>query len=110
MDIIDMSNNTIEELRSKINGNEKLILIDFYAFWCEPCIMLNPVIEKIASNYRDIVDIYKVDVDKNPEVADEYKVTNIPTLVIQKQDEIQSNIIGYKSYEELEKTLKDSIE
>ncbi len=110
MDIIDMSDNSIEELRSKINDNEKLVLIDFYAFWCEPCIMLNPVIARIADDYKDNVEVYRVDVDKNPEVADEYKITNIPTLVFQKQDEIKNNIIGYRSYEQLEKEVKNSIE
>ena len=89
MDIIDMSNSSLEELRGKISDNEKLVLIDFYAFWCEPCIMLNPIIARIA---------------------DEYNITNIPTIVVQKQDQIQNNIIGYRSYEDLQKTLKDSIE
>ena len=105
-----MSDNSLEELRGKINDNEKLVLIDFYAFWCEPCIMLNPIISRIADEYRDNLEVYKVYVDKNPEVADEYNITNIPTIVVQKQDQIQNNIIGYRSYEDLQKTLKDSIE
>ena len=115
MDIIDMSDSSLEELRGKINDNEKLVLIDFYAFWCEPCIMLNPIVARIADEYKDNVEVYKVevykvDVDKNPDVADKYNITNIPTLVVQKQDEIKENIIGYRSYEDLQKTLKDSIE
>lgn len=110
MDIIDMSDSSLEELRGKINDNEKLVLIDFYAFWCEPCIMLNPIVARIADEYKDNVEVYKVDVDKNPDVADKYNITNIPTLVVQKQDEIKENIIGYRSYDDLQKTLKDSIE
>lgn len=110
MDIIDMSNSSLEELRGKISDNEKLVLIDFYAFWCEPCIMLNPIVARIADEYKDNVEVYKVDVDKNPDVADKYNITNIPTLVVQKQDEIKENIIGYRSYEDLQKMLKDSIE
>ena len=110
MDIIDMSNSSLEELRGKISDNEKLVLIDFYAFWCEPCIMLNPIVARIADEYKDNVEVYKVDVDKNPDVADKYNIRNIPTLVVQKQDEIKENIIGYRSYEDLQKMLKDSIE
>ena len=110
MDIIDMSNSSLEELRGKISDNEKLVLIDFYAFWCEPCIMLNPIVARIADEYKDNVEVYKVDVDKNPDVADKYNIRNIPTLVVQKQDETKENIIGYRSYEDLQKMLKDSIE
>ena len=110
MDIIDMSDSSLEELRANINDTEKLVLIDFYAFWCEPCIMLNPIVARIADEYKDNVEVYKVDVDKNPDVADKYNITNIPTLVVQKQDEIKENIIGYRSCEDLQKTLKDSIE
>ena len=89
---------------------DKPAIIDMYATWCPPCKKLSPILEEIQKEYGDKLQIYKVDVDKNPEVADEYNITNIPTIVVQKQDQIQNNIIGYRSYEDLQKTLKDSIE
>ena len=84
MNIVDLSKNTMEEVRNIVSNSDKYSLIDFYAFWCEPCIMLNPVLEKIADNYNEDITVYRVDVDKNPAIADEYNITNVPTLVLQK--------------------------
>lgn len=109
MGINDISKASMEEFREVLNNTDKYILIDFYAFWCEPCVMLNPVIEKIANNYSDTIDVYRVDVDKSSNVADEYKITNVPTLVLQKKEDILANIVGYNSYDGVEKMIQDNI-
>ncbi len=72
---VDKSN--YEQLK---NGN-KTVLIDFYADWCGPCRMMAPILEEIANEYPQIV-VGKVNVDDEPELAQEFQVTSIPTLVV----------------------------
>lgn len=62
----------------KYKGNRPAI-VDFYATWCGPCRVLSPVLEEIASVYKGIVDVYKVDVDMCESVADAYGIRSIPT-------------------------------
>ena len=62
----------------KYKGNRPAI-VDFYATWCGPCRMLSPVLEEIASVYKGVVDVYKVDVDMCESVADAYGIRSIPT-------------------------------
>lgn len=109
MNIVDLSKNTMEEVRNIVSNSDKYSLIDFYAFWCEPCIMLNPVLEKIADNYNEDITVYRVDVDKNPAIADEYNITNVPTLVLQNKDEVITNVVGYNTYDRIDKTIQDVV-
>ena len=63
----------------KIN---KTILIDFYADWCGPCKMMSPIIDEIGEENLENVVVGKINVDENPELAEEYEIMSIPTLVI----------------------------
>ena len=69
-------------------------IIDFYADWCGPCKMQTPVLESLKEDYGDELTITKVDVDTN-ELASDYNIQSIPTLVILKDDKIVETIIGY---------------
>lgn len=60
---------------------DKPAVIDFYATWCKPCMMLAPVVESIAAEYGDKVDFYKVDIDREPELARIFKIDAIPLLL-----------------------------
>ena len=74
------------------NGNEwkfkgdKPILIDFFATWCGPCKNLSPIIDELAKEYEGKVDIYKVDVDQEEELAAQFDIRSIPTLVFASTD------------------------
>lgn len=61
------------------NG-EKPVVIDFYALWCGPCKVLSPIIEELAEEYKDRVIFYKVDVDSEKQLANQYGISSIPTL------------------------------
>ena len=77
--------------------NDEFVLVDFYANWCGPCKMLSPVLEELENSRG--VKVVKVDVDKNEEVARNYGVMSIPTLIMFKNGELVDKKVGYMSIE-----------
>lgn len=62
--------------------SEKPILVDFFATWCGPCQMLSPTLKQVKDQLGERVSIIKIDVDKNPEIAESYRVRGVPTLML----------------------------
>ena len=89
MKTITIGKNNFEEIKK----NDKPILIDFYANWCGPCKMLSPIIDEIAEERDDIV-VGKINVDSEPELAEQFGVFSIPTLVILKNGEVAHQSAG----------------
>ena len=85
---IDKSNFTQEVLNS-----DKPVLVDFWATWCNPCRMLAPVLDEIAAERPD-VKVCKIDVDENPDLAGQFQVMSIPTLVVIKDGKIVNQTVG----------------
>lgn len=98
MEIIHLSDNNFKELVSK----EKKVLVDFYATWCGPCKMLGPVLEKVDSDIK----VIKVDTDNFEDLAREYGVMSIPTLVILENGKEVKRNIGFIDKTRLEEFLK----
>ena len=78
---------------STIINTDKTVLIDFFATWCGPCRMVSPIVDEIAEEHPEFV-VAKVDVDKNPELAGEFSVMSIPTLVVIKDGKIINQSAG----------------
>ena len=82
------------------------VLVDFWATWCGPCRMLAPVIEEIANEYAGKVKVGKVNVDDERELALEYGVSSIPTVMVFQNGEVKETSVGYRPKEEIEQRLK----
>ena len=82
------------------------VLVDFWATWCGPCRMLAPVIEEIANEYAGNVKVGKVNVDDERELALEYGVSSIPTVMVFQNGEVKETSVGYRPKEEIEQMLK----
>ena len=71
---------TTEEFKTTIETSDKPIIVDFYADWCGPCKMMMPLLNELASETNE-VDIYKLDVDEHPSIANLFKVSSLPTMI-----------------------------
>ena len=91
-----------EEEVKKYNGT---VLVDFYADWCGPCRMMSPVVDEI-SNENTNAKVGKVNCDEEMELAAEFEVMSIPTLIIFKNGEIAKTFVGVTPKEEIEENLK----
>ncbi len=87
----------------KYLGNKPAI-IDFYADWCGPCRKLSPLLSDVAAKRSDVV-VYKVNVDEQPELADYFKVSNIPMVVYVPMTGTPQNVIGLQSKEEIDQNI-----
>ena len=93
---------TKENFTSEVLGSDKLVLVDFWAEWCGPCKQIAPRLEELAEKYSENLNVCKVDVDANRDLALEYNVRSIPSLMIFKGGEMVDSLIGAVSLEELE--------
>ena len=84
---------------------DKPVLVDFWAPWCRPCLMVAPILDELAGEYSGRVSIARMDVDKNPKTAAKYNIMSIPTLLLFKNGQPVSQIIGFKPKEELKRSL-----
>ena len=94
--VITKNNFETEVLKSDIP-----VLVDFWATWCGPCRMLAPVIEELAEEYAGKLKVGKVNVDDEIELAREFKIASIPTLVLIKDGKVAATSVGYRPKSEI---------
>lgn len=93
----------------KIIKSEKPTLVDFFATWCGPCKMQSPILEQVKKTVGDEANIIKVDIDRNPEAANKYRVQSVPTLIIFKNGEIQWRASGLHQADDLVAKIKAAL-
>ncbi|MDI6694664.1 MAG: thioredoxin [Anaerolineales bacterium] len=79
------------------------VLVDFTAVWCQPCKMLDPVVKQLADQWEGKVKVVKLDVDENPQIAMDYTVMGVPTLMLFKQGQPVERVTGFQPKDRLEK-------
>lgn len=83
----------------------KPVLFDFFATWCGPCRMQTPILEELAKKMGDAVEIRKIDVDQNMDLAEKYGIRVVPTLIIEKDGKVIQSMEGVQNMATLEKLL-----
>ena len=96
---------TSENYEKEVLQSDKPVLIDFWASWCGPCMMMSPVVEQIEKEHPEI-KVGKVNVDEEMVLAQKFMVVSIPTLILFKNGKPEITSIGFKGKEELEEIFK----
>lgn len=98
MEVIKLNSSNFEE---EVLKADKKVLVDFYADWCGPCKMMSPIIDEFAKSYSDKVKVCKINVDEAPDIAVNYEVMSIPTLIFFENGNVVDTIVGLTSESEL---------
>ena len=88
-------NVTKESFQTEVLNSDKPVLLDFWATWCGPCRMVGPILEEIAAERSDI-KVCKVNVDEQPDLASQFRVMSIPTLMVVKNGQVVNQSVGAK--------------
>mmetsp|Transcript_10688 Transcript_10688/g.14736 ORF Transcript_10688/g.14736 Transcript_10688/m.14736 type:complete len:153 (+) Transcript_10688:2-460(+) len=85
------------------------VLVDFYAEWCGPCKMMQPVLEDVASRLENVAKVAKVDTDKSPRLGSRYEVEALPTLILFHNGQVVERFIGYRTADVLESEIRQAL-
>ncbi|NLF20295.1 MAG: thioredoxin [Clostridiaceae bacterium] len=96
---------SLENFAQEVLQNNSVVLVDFWAEWCGPCRSISPLIDQLEEQYAGKVLVAKVNVDDEPAVAEEYRVSSIPTVFIFKDGIVVERLVGAHPYSEYENTL-----
>ena len=93
--------------KTEVLASSKPIMVDFWAEWCGPCRAVSPILDQIATEHSDKIDVVKLNVDDNPETAMAYQITSIPTMKVFRNGEVVKTVIGAKPKPALEADLQE---
>lgn len=92
---------TSDNFQSEVLESDKPVLVDFWAPWCGPCQAMGPTIENLAKDYAGSVKVAKLNIDSHPQLATQYRVMSIPTLLLFKEGKVEKQHIGMISRDKL---------
>ena len=106
-----MSHVTVTDatFKEEVLDAEGLVIVDFWAEWCMPCRILGPIIEELAEEYKGKVKVAKHNVDENPQVAGQYQITGIPTVLFFKDGELIDRYVGVQPKGVYESAIKNAL-
>lgn len=96
---------TDSDFDQRVLEADKPVVVDFWATWCKPCVMVAPILDELAEEYNERINFVKVDVEENPKIAARYGIMSIPALFIFKNGEPVTHLIGFRPKAELKRNL-----
>ncbi|EML9212432.1 thioredoxin [Clostridioides difficile] len=94
------------EFRSSVEGSKGVVVVDFFATWCGPCNMLGPVFAELGEEMKDKARFVKVDIDESLEIAQQFNVSTVPTMIIFKDGKPVETLIGFMPKNKIETQVK----
>lgn len=107
MSIVNITNQA--DFADKVLNAAQPVLVDFWAPWCGPCKMVAPELEAVAASYEGKAVVAKINVDEQPDIASNFKVMGIPTMVVFKNGTEQSRIVGFRPRQEIAAALDGAL-
>ena len=101
---------TEETFQDEVLSATKPVLVDFSAVWCGPCKMIDPIVEQIAQDWAEEIKVVKLDVDNSPQVAIDYQVMGVPTLMLFINGETRERLTGYQPKDHIIEKLKPHLD
>lgn len=101
---------TEKDFESAVLKSDLPVLVDYWASWCAPCKMAEPVLEDLSDQYKGKVTVAKINVDENPETAEKYSVMSIPTTILFKNGEEIGRQVGFAGKGPFEELIKRALE
>lgn len=98
---------TDQNFDTEVLASEKPIMVDFWAEWCGPCRAVSPILDQIATEHSEKIDVVKLNIDDNPETAMKYQITSIPAMKVFRGGEVVKTVIGAKPKPALESDLQE---
>lgn len=95
------------EFRNEIS--EGVVLVDFFATWCGPCKMLGPVLEDLGKELEEKAKIIKVDIDQSGDLADEFRISSVPTMILFKDNKIVDTMVGFLPKERIKQVIESNL-
>ncbi len=99
-----------ENFREELLESDRPVLIDFYATWCGPCKQLTPLINELEREYGDALAVRKIDVDEEPELASQFQIRSIPTLMIYRSGHHVETLVGAQSRSVLKQVVDRAVD
>jgi thioredoxin 1 len=106
MATVDISDKDFED---RVLKADKPVLVDFWAPWCSPCKMAEPILEELSEEYKDKVTIAKINVDRNQDSTQKYSVMSIPTTILYKEGKESARQIGFAGKQAFEDLIKKGL-
>src|SRR5690349_4286238 len=101
---------TEQAFKTDVLESQTPVLVDFWAEWCGPCRMIAPVLDQISAEHGDKLKIVKLNVDENPQIASDFQVFSIPTMIVFKGGQPAARLVGYMPKQALMNKLGSIVE
>ncbi|NLZ61772.1 MAG: thioredoxin [Acholeplasmataceae bacterium] len=96
---------TNANFKTEVLDSSVPVIVDFWAAWCRPCMMLGPIIEDIAKDLKGVVKVGKVNVDEEGQLANQFRISTIPTIILFKNGQVAKQVVGLMRKEDLLKAF-----